>query len=88
MAASLVLLIGVGHALINAQAPAPPQLFSEALAAFDTASAARVVRERFVTPHFDLFGPGVAGTLDGRRDRRLVLNLFPDATFTAALEVE
>jgi hypothetical protein len=83
---SLTLLTVAAPARVTAQGSAGTPLFSDALAAFDVASTAQVTRQRFVTPRFDVFEPGAEGPVANRRDRQLLLNLFPGTTFTATLD--
>jgi peptidyl-Asp metalloendopeptidase len=61
-------------------------LFLDEPAADGPASAATALRERLVRPRFDLFEADHSREPSARRDRQLVMNLFPDVVFTAVLD--
>jgi len=81
-----LLLMTCGQARIGAQLVPGSDLFLDAPAADGPASTATALRERFVRPRFDLFEADTSRELSTRRDRQLVLNLFPDTVFTATLD--
>ena len=86
-AAVCLLAMMCGDARMGAQAVPDSTLFLAAQAADDARIPGGIaVRERLVRPRFDLFEAGPSPERSTRRDQRLVLNLFPDAVFAAALD--
>jgi hypothetical protein len=85
-AAVCLLVMMCDHVRVGAQVVPGPALFLDAAAPDAPAPNGMVVRERFVRPRLDLFESDPARGRSIRRDRQLVLNLFPDAIFTATLD--